>query len=387
MRLVVLALVLLASPVLHGQGAPAFSPEEIRKLAAHRLTHARAVDPSNAAMDNAVAIKLGEKLFFDARLAPQGAMSCATCHIPDTNYSSDRPRVVADTITRKVPSLYNAVFNRWFTWDGHVDSLWMQALAVFANSREFGATPASTSRLIRNDPALRAQFAQVFGSKLLEQAGSKSADVAADADQRIEVDVAKAIAAYVATLTTSDAPFDNFVDALSLGKAAAQLSPAAQRGARIFVGKGQCDLCHRGPFFNDGEFHNAGLPSPTGSADAGRVHGAAALLSSPYNLLGTFSDSKDPGTADKTRYLQGATPKRGAFKTPGLRNVAIAGPFMHDGRFATLQQVMQHYRGISRQASADRSIDPMLRLVALSDADVTDLLAFLDSLTAPVTTR
>ncbi len=378
---------MFASQALWAQQAPVFTPAEIRKLAAHRLTHEPARDPSNAAMGNPQAIALGQKLFFDARLAPNGSMSCATCHIPLTNYSSGQPRQTSDTTTRKVPSLYNAVFNRWFTWDGHVDSLWMQALAVFGNSREFGATPASTTTLIRNDAGLRAQFAQVFGSKLLEQGGGKSADVASDAAQRIEVNVAKAIAAYVATLTTGDAPFDGFVDALSSGKGATLLSPAAQRGAKIFVGKGQCDLCHRGPFFSDGEFHNAGLRPAGGSPDTGRVHGAADLLNSPYNLLGTFSDSKDPGTADKTRYLKGATPRPGAFKTPGLRNVAMSGPFMHDGRFTTLQQVLQHYRDIGRQAKVDRAIDPMLRLVSLSDADLADVSAFLDSLSAPPAPR
>lgn len=352
-----------------------FSDAEIRALAAHRLVRAVPADPSNAVLDDPAAVALGRRLFNETRLSASGSMACATCHPPATAYTSGKVVATSDTTFRKVPTLYNAAFNRWYTWDGHVDSLWMQVLAVFANTREFAATPASISGFARSDPELGAALEKIFG-----RGGN------ADADQRLEVDVAKAIAAYVATLRTGDTPFDRFADFLVSGRPGqpAPISVAAQRGAKIFVGKGQCDLCHRGPLFTDGEFHNLGLArgNGTGPPEAGRAAGVARLLDSPFNLLGAYSDARDPRVADKTRYSRGAALKWGAFRTPGLRNVAATPPYMHDGRFASLPDVLNHYTRVRRLLRGNPQMDSLLAHVAVSPDETADLAAFLRTLTA-----
>ena len=154
---------------------------------------------------------------------------------------------------------------------------------------------------------------------------------------------------------------------------------------KLFVGRGRCELCHSGPDFTDGEFHNVGLPVLAGlAADRGRAQGIRELKTNPFNAAGRYSDRPHGEKAKRLAFLP--TPTKdvlGAFKTPSLRNVARTAPYLHDGRFATLRQVVQFYAD-GRKASHGRLIgerEGTLDLIAhFTPSEVADLVAFLKTL-------
>ncbi len=200
------------------------------------------------------------------------------------------------------------------------------------------------------------------------------------------VRAAKAIGAFVGTLVSGRTPFDDFRDALARGDAvaAARYPLDAQRGLRLFVGQGRCNLCHVGPMFSNGEFADTGLPFfvRPGVVDPGRHGGIVALHASRYNLLSTFSDARDPRVATKTRHVDAQHRNFGEFKVPSLRNVADTAPYMHDGQLATLDDVVRHYSELNLdRLHADGQ--QILRPLKLSDAERADLVAFLRTLSDP----
>jgi cytochrome c peroxidase len=158
----------------------------------------------------------------------------------------------------------------------------------------------------------------------------------------------------------------------------------AQRGLKIFVGKGSCSVCHFGPGFTNGEFHDVGIPFALGPGrvDAGRHAGIKRLRSDPLNLLGQYSDDASGAAATRTRHVEPTHASFGQFKTPSLRNVALTAPYMHNGRLATLRDVVRHYSELDMdRVHADG--ESLLRPLRLSEGDADDLVAFLESLTDP----
>jgi cytochrome c peroxidase len=166
-------------------------------------------------------------------------------------------------------------------------------------------------------------------------------------DERVLVNVGKALAAFVERLGTGRTAFDEFRDALARGdrNAAGRYPAAAQRGLRIFVGTGNCSLCHVGPAFTNGEFHDVGVPFlvAPGRVDGGRHEGIKRLGADRFNLLGPYSDDASGAAHTKTRHVDLRHANFGQFKTPSLRNVALTAPYMHDGRYASLREVVRHY--------------------------------------------
>ena len=188
------------------------------------------------------------------------------------------------------------------------------------------------------------------------------------------------------TLRTERTPFDDFRDALARGdrEAMARYPAAARRGMKTFVGKGNCSVCHFGPAFTNGEFHDVGIPFALGPGriDAGRHEGIKRLRASPFNLLGPYSDDATDAAATKTRHVEPQHANFGQFKTPSLRNVALTPPYMHDGRIATLRDVVRHYSELDMdRVHADG--ESLLRPLRLSEPEIDDLVAFLETLTAP----
>ena len=156
---------------------------------------------------------------------------------------------------------------------------------------------------------------------------------------------------------------------------------AAQRGLVLFLGRGKCGLCHSGPTFSNGEFHNAGVPYfvATGRVDSGRYGGLRNVLASPFTLAGEYSDDPQGTGAWVTRQVRPLHSDFGAFRVPGLRNVASTAPYMHDGSLATLTEVVQHYDEIDlERLHADG--EAILAPLSLTDRDVSDLVSFLESL-------
>lgn len=374
MRRVVVAL--LGWVLVGAASALDFTADERRAILRHGAWPPRpaARDPGNAQSGRPAAIAYGRVLFGDVGLSPDGAFSCASCHRPDGAYTDGRATGLGrEPLPRATPSLWNAAHQRWQGWDGAADSLWSQALRAITDPREMNATAAQLATRVRGDRTNARWHAQVFGR------------VPAD-DEQLMVQLAKAIGAYVATLTTPRTAFDDFRDALQRNdhRAAARYPEAAQRGLRIFVGSGRCTLCHGGPAFTHGEFADTGLPHfvRPGVVDAGRWAGIATLKSSRYNLLGRFSDARDPAVAITTRHVEAGPRNHGEFKVPGLRGVAERAPYMHDGQLATLEAVVRHYSDIDMERLHVDG-EAILRPLKLGADEQADLIAFLRSLSAP----
>jgi cytochrome c peroxidase len=385
---------------------PKFSEREIRSIL--RLSPLPPLPPdlSNAYADDANAAQLGERLFFDTRLSATGAMSCATCHDPARAWSNDER--VADSESRfpkNVPSLRNTARNRWFFWDGRADSAWAQALGPLENEREMASNRLALLHVIRLDRKLHDAYAQVFGPMpdgvddasrfppaarpLPDQAEHpwQLAWASMSGDDRhaanvVFVNIGKAIAAFERRIEVGESAFDLFVAGLRHGDHAAQatLTRAAQRGLKLFVGRGECTLCHSGPNLSDGEFHDVGIAlGDHQKVDPGRHRGVLTLLTSPFTRVGNYADVQSP--LAPVRFLDAQTHQLGQFKTPSLRGVADTAPYMHDGRFATLEQVIRFY---STRDGASPLGHPttLLQPLHLEDGEIADLVAFLESMSA-----
>ncbi len=329
-------------------------------------------DPGNRASGRIPAVDLGEKLFFDTRLSSGSRFSCATCHEPGRNWSDNRQRgVAAGEMERNTPSLVNLRHASWYGWDGAADSLWSQAIRPILEPRELGASPAHVARLLRADRDLACRYEKAFG-----------VSPAAEGDEVVLVGAAKSIAAFLEMLTSGYTDFDAFRDALARGDraAAARYPEAAQRGLKIFIGKGGCASCHAGPNFTSGEFERNGVAA--GVDDTGRQGGVARLKASRYNLLGAYNDDASRKNAAATRAAAADTRDRGRFRVPSLRNVGLTAPYMHDGRFASLPDVVRHYSGTGAGGTrADGAALPGPLKLSAGEAD--DLVAFLGTLTLP----
>jgi cytochrome c peroxidase len=231
------------------------------------------------------------------------------------------------------------------------------------------------ARLLRGDADLACRYRNAFGRAVPPEAAAETA----------LVDAAKALAAYLETLVSGPSAFDEFRDALARGDAAevARYPAAARRGLALFAGKGQCSVCHFGPNFSNGEFHNIGRPHlvEPGRVDPGRHGGIRRVREDKYNLLGAFSDDATRASGSRTRHLAENHANYGQFKVPSLRNVELTAPYMHDGRLATLREVVRHYSELN-QDRLHQDGEALLKPLRLSDEESEDLVAFLRSLTS-----
>ncbi len=364
------ALVLLLAAL--APAALAFTDAEKRAIAAHGpWPPAFAPDPSNRASGNKDAIELGERLFFDKRLSANGEHSCSRCHVPERNWTDGEARARGLELTdRNTPSVVNVRVHRWFGWDGAHDSLWAQSIRPILDARELGLSVAQVARFVRDDADLACRYRKVFGAMPAE-------------DEAVLVGVAKTLAAFQETLVSGRTPFDDFRDALVTGDTAgmAKYPAAAKRGLQIFVGKGRCNACHLGPAFTNGEFHDTGIPFfiEKGRVDPGRHAGIEKLRASPYNLLGPYNDDAKRSTAIGTRHVVLEHRNFGEFRTPSLRNLALTAPYMHNGRLATLRDVVNHYSTISPdRLHADG--EAILRPLNLTARETDDLVTLLETL-------
>ncbi len=158
-------------------------------------------------------------------------------------------------------------------------------------------------------------------------------------------------------------------------------SASAQRGLKIFVGKGACSTCHTGPGFTNGEFHAIGVSffAAAGRVDPGRYEGIKRLQANPFNLLGRFNDDVKRSTAISTRHVASEQRNFGEFRTPSLRNVSLTNPYMHDGQHKTLRDVLKHYSELNPdRLHADG--ESLLKPLRLSAQETNDLVVFLETL-------
>jgi cytochrome c peroxidase len=367
------ALFLIAPPAPAQTPPVEFTDAEVKRIVAlGPWPRPRATDPSNRASGNARAIAFGERLFNDASLSRTGVVACSTCHRPDRAFADGQPRALGLARgDRNTPSLLDVGGQRWYGWDGAHDNLWAQSLRPLVDPGEMGSDLAQVAQRVRADPALRAQYKAAFGLGPGRN------------DERIAVDVAKALAAYVETLASPRTPFDDFRDALARGdrEAAARYPDLARRGLAIFVGSGNCTACHGGPRLSNGEFHDVGVGffAEPGRVDPGRHGGVRRVQASRYNLLGPYNDDPRRSTATSVRHVTLAHANFGEFKVPSLRGVARTAPYMHNGSLATLRDVVRHYSNLDENrlhADGERIIKPL----GLDKYDVDALVAFLETL-------
>jgi len=364
------------------------------------------VDTTNRVAEDPRAVMLGKRLFFDTRLSGDGKIACATCHDETHGWADGKAVAVGAGIgKRNTPSLWNAAYSRWLFWDGRADSLWSQAVKPIEDGSEMNGDRLQVLHLVADDAALRRDYEALFGALPAVDArfplrggplandGERQAnwwgmaDADHDAASIVFANIGKAIAAYVTTIRTGPAPFDRFVADVGAGRIPSDaISAAAQRGLKIFIGKGSCVLCHSGPAFTNFEFHDTRVPpaSTTAAVDPGRLGGVPQLFADEFGAAGPHSDDPYGARAQQAYFVSDASGLLGHFKTPGLRNVALSAPYMHAGQLPSLTAVVEHYSSL---ADASPPADPthveaLIAPLGLAPTEIADVVAFLESLTS-----
>ncbi len=318
---------------------------------------------------NPAKVKLGKLLFEDTRFSADGTVSCATCHDPKTAFVDGLP--VSEGIkglkgTRNAPTVINAAYYTSQFWDGRRATLEEQALDPFVNPVEHGLkTHDPIVKICRQDPRYRKLFAQAFGIK----------------PEEITIEhVVKAIAAFERTVIAGNSPFDRYF----YGGEEDALSPAAKRGLKLFRTKARCQDCHRidqkFALFTDNKFHNLGVgmekitPRLREIVNAYRKAKRQGLELDESVL--TNQELSELGRFVVTLNLRDI----GAFKTPSLRNVAVTGPYMHDGSIETLEEVIEFY---NQGGHKNPFLASGIRPLGLTEQEKKDLVEFLKALTSP----
>lgn len=385
-----------------------FTPAEIKRILDLSPLGALPSDTTNRVADSLDAARLGQRLFFSRWLASDMNTSCSTCHMPD-RYFTDADRVGrgVGVGTRNTPTLINAAYQRWQFWDGRSDTLWSQALHPIETPHEMNGSRVSAIVMVSSDSRLRADYEKIFGAlpdvsspKRFPRGARPDADTRAapaiawnsmsatdrDLIDRAFANLGKALAAYERKLVGRGSAFDRFVEGLRDGDSKKQqaISLSAARGLRLFIGEAGCRNCHFGPRLSSGEFHDTSVPPADGGMprDAGRFDGARKLRDDPFNAAGSFSDDPTGPTAQRTLAAIAPAESWGQFKVPSLRNVAKTAPYMHEGQFATLRDVLRFYS--TRENAVPAGHHPqetILKPLKLTNEQIDDLLAFLETLT------
>lgn len=278
-------------------------------------------------------VRLGRHLFHDRMLSLDGSVSCASCHLQSRGFSDPNTfsiGVAGGQSDRNAMALINLAFDPLLFWDGRVSSLKEQALLPVVHPLEMAETWPDVEAKLQASDRYPQMFFEAFGSSEI------------DSNR-----VAEALAAFETTLLSFESPYDAF---FYEGRGDA-LNASALRGFDLFFGEAECVHCHAGPLLTDQTFKSNGLDDTVTDPGLGKVTG------DPMDL--------------------------GKFKVPTLRNIAKTGPYMHDGRFATLMEVVEHYN--SGVDSLAPNLDPDMHIyeqgLQLSEQDKLDLVAFMESFT------
>lgn len=270
------------------------------------------------------AAELGRSLFFDPRLSGDNTMSCASCHDQDKGWSDGLPTSKGKdgaSLRRNAPSIVNIDMRAPFFWDGRAPTAEAQALGPVIADDEMAQDPNELVAELERVPEYIARFAEAYG------------------DGPITIErVGAALASFERTVVSANSKLDRFL----AGQRDA-MSAEEQRGFELFVGKGLCVKCHDGPHLTDASFHNIGVRG----TDPGR-----------YGILKVDA-------------------VRGAFKTPGLRDIEHTAPYFHDGSAATLEAVIDHY---DRGGDTKDNLDPDIKPLDLAPDEKRALVAFMRAL-------
>jgi cytochrome c peroxidase len=364
-------------------------------------------DLSNRYAEHAGAALLGQKLYFDPRYSSNGNVSCATCHDPATGFQDARNNTSLGLgyTGRHAPTVINAAFGSgdpdracWHFWDGRVDSQWAQALGPPESMVEMGSTRTRIALLIYDH--YRPEYEAVFGAMppLRDGAGAPMApesampgqaewsalsDLTRDQINAVYVAFGKAIAAYERKIVSRGSRFDRFYQEVAGGAEDSNHLDAAEKlGLKVFVGKGRCVSCHGGPNFTDWKFHNVAEPQVgdhLATEDAGRKGGVPSVRTGEFNCTSKWSDHPSKGQC-AVASLQEQARDLGAFKTPGLREVSKSAPYMHTGRLATLEEVVDHYDRGGAKSGFVGTVDENVRKLDLTAQERSALVKFMHAL-------
>lgn len=271
---------------------------------------------------------LGRNLFYDPKLSADNTISCASCHLSFTAFTHVDHALshgINDSIgTRNSPVLINLAWNKTFMWDGAANHLDMQALAPISHPAEMGSDIAMVVDNLKENPNYKTWCFEAFGDSTLT--GER---------------VLKALAQFQLTLISANSKYDRVM------RGETAFTEQENHGYRLF--KSLCNSCHSEPLFTHGGFENNGLPVDSALNDSGRA-----------KITGKAVDNRK-------------------FKVPTLRNIEFSKPYMHDGRFINLTQVLNHY---TSEIEPTNTLSPLLQnRVDLSENDKVDLIAFLLTLT------
>ncbi len=296
--------------------------------------------PPVTAQERAV-IKLGKQLFFDPRLSSSNQISCSSCHDPERGWGDGKRQSVGHDHqlgARNAPTLLNT--DQWtsFFWDGRAATLEEQIMGPLTHAREMNENLETLPQELQRIPAYAAAFKRIYKKEVIELD-----------------DIAAAIVGYEQSIRSRVSRFDQFVE----GNYAA-LTDEQIRGLHLFRTKARCLNCHNGPLFSDQQFHNNGQH----------------LLGRPQEDLGRFEITGDSADLGKVR-------------TPMLRDIIFTGPYLHHGNILELHEVITMYNngmpqrvpGSVRKTGVKIPVhDPLLRPLHLTDGEMDDLLAFLESI-------
>lgn len=277
-------------------------------------------------------VELGRKLFFSKMLSEDNSMSCASCHGQNNGFSD--PDQFSDgtqgiTGSRNAMSIAYLGWDNQFLWDGRSPNLAHQALLPVLDEIELNTTWEEVVSRFEEDRELMNAYQRSFGYSTV----SKS-------------ELTEAIASYEATIMGFDSPFDKWF----YNAEEDAISESAVRGSEIYFDKAECVHCHGGPLLTDHTFKNNGLDS----------------IFSDIGLMGTTGSPLD----------------KGKFKVPSLRNISLTAPYMHDGRFSSLEEVIEHYNsGVKSSSTLDPDMHVFEGGLGLSQQEKNDLLAYLMTFT------
>jgi cytochrome c peroxidase len=291
---------------------------------------------------------LGRRLFYDPILSADSTVSCASCHLPELAFSDGRRvsiGVGGRPGTRNAPGLANIGYlHKTLFWDGRADNLEDQAIHPVGNPNEMGGSWELALRRLNRHPDYRSRFRAAFG---LAKAEGIEREL-----------VGKALAQFQRALISGDSKFDQvqrgaatFTEAEALGEAIFFDFADDQTGPYAALPTGECAHCHTPPHFTNQQFLNNGLDEAMALTDF----------------------------VDRGRGMVSGTPYEfGRFRTPALRNVALTAPYMHDGRFRTLEEVIDHY---NRGGHYAENKSPNVFPLGLDSTESAALVAFLTTLT------
>ncbi len=310
-------------------------------------------------------VELGRMLFMDRRLSHNNTLSCGMCHVPEQGFTSNELGTAVglegQSVRRNSPTIFNVAYVEQLFHDGREFSLENQVWGPLLAGNEM-ANPSMgyVVEKIRLLPEYKGRFERTFGR------GPNAANVG------------QALAAYQRTVLSANSRFDRWY----YGKRKDALNAEEQAGFRLFAGKGGCAACHtigpRHALFSDQDFHNTGI-GYANSMQLVRRHKVQLAPGVHTEVTDKDLEAFEPPIPDVGRYEVTLDPADSwKYRTPGLRNVALTSPYMHDGSLATLEDVVEFY---DRGGIANPHLDPLVKPLGLSGAEKRQLVAFLRALT------